>query len=64
MLRSNWLYVAIGVVLIVFAYMTAAGYEAWSGLNLSYIAYIVAIIAFAIQVIIWIANFVKGSASQ
>jgi hypothetical protein len=64
MLRSNWLYFAIGVVFVVFAYVTAAGYAAWSGLDLSYIAYIVGIIAFAIQVIIWIANFVKGSASQ
>jgi hypothetical protein len=64
MLRSNWLYLAIGVVLVVFAYMTAAGYAAWSGLNLSNIAYVVAAIAFAIQVIIWIANAAKGGASQ
>jgi hypothetical protein len=64
MLRSNWLYLAISVALVVFAYMTAAGYAAWSGLNLSNIAYIVGIVAFAIQVIIWIANFAKGSATQ
>jgi len=64
MLRSNWLYLAIAVALVIFAFMTAAGYAAWSGLNLSYIAYIVGIIAFAIQVIIWIANFAKGGASQ
>ena len=64
MLRSNWLYLAIGVVLAVFAYVTAAGYANWSGLDLSYIAYIVSLAFFAIQVIIWIANVVKGSASQ
>jgi membrane protein implicated in regulation of membrane protease activity len=63
MLRSNWLYLAIGVILVIFAYMTAAGYAAWSGLNLSNIAYIIAGIAFAIQVVVWIANLVKGSAS-
>jgi hypothetical protein len=64
MLRSNWLYLVIGVVLAVFAYMTAAGYANWSGLDLSYIAYIVSVAFFAIQVIVWIANFAKGSASQ
>lgn len=63
MLRSNWLYLAIGVVFVVFAYVTAAGYAAWSGLNLSYIGYVVGVIALAIQVIIWIRNAMKGSAS-
>jgi hypothetical protein len=63
MLRSNWLYLVIAAVLVAFAYVTAAGYAAWSGLDLSYYAYIVGIIAFAIQVIVWIANFAKGSAS-
>jgi membrane protein implicated in regulation of membrane protease activity len=63
MLRSNWLYLAIGVVLVIFAYVTAAGYAAWSGLNLSLIGYVIGAIALALQVIIWIANAMKGSAS-
>ena len=61
---TNWLLLAIGVALLVFARVTAAGYETHPGINLSFYAYIVGGIAIAIQLILWVANFSRGSATQ
>ena len=53
---TNWLLLAIGVVLLVFARVTAAGYETYPGINLSLYAYIVGGLAIAIQVILWVRS--------
>jgi len=53
----------IGVALLVFARVTAAGYETYPGINWSFYAYIVGGIAIVIQVILWVTTFSRGNAA-
>ena len=60
---TNWLLLVIGVALLVFARVTAAGYETYPGINWSFYAYIVGGIAIVIQVILWVTTFSRGNAA-